>query len=643
MEKTMNYQPVMTEQEKEERRKAVRRSARRVHAKAEAVGIFYLLFTIILTVAVCLPLYTGTPMGDLWVANFWKPFLELKNIKGNVIPVVIPAAVSLLYAFILLSALVNFLGSLAQLGKLFKKTWTEADNYNRNRDAMVKLARKFKGTYSAMIVFGFIMHLIGGVTFTPWFYVAVLLGLIAHFWLGLVGGNVSRFVFVNTATGKRKEELKRPIGRFAPFMRNLLQIVIVASVMYFISRMNVMTNAWVFVQKNAFKEILDGPKFNAFLYGVWPLLQLLMCIWTLGMFKHAIGLNEYEFYGNGKQKGRKTFGWFAFMLLITAGGAFALTYIASTKRTWFEIPLGTLYIAALALAAIILELTTRRLPNMKRKAAKQESVASETTEATTQPVAAVAQTGYTPVYQPTPVPVSQEGYYVPLGCITQPAVFMQPNGTPVMVMPMVAGPAPAPVAPVAPAAQPTYQYTAMPQPAPMPSAPVATVAPASSYAGYTSGVAAETPAVSVQAVRTEAAYERPTSTLVREEETVPTMNGPVGGVSGVALTREQADAAAANNQRAASVKEKWVNMAGREVPGENSGFTGKDFLRLPKTEAVRLSEEDLAKPLPAKRWAVACPDCGTKLNVKEGAFAYRCPECGDVFRLNRVYRNKAEK
>jgi len=57
-------------------------------------------------------------------------------------------------------------------------------------------------------------------------------------------------------------------------------------------------------------------------------------------------------------------------------------------------------------------------------------------------------------------------------------------------------------------------------------------------------------------------------------------------------------------------------------------------------EADDLTEDDLSKPLPPKKWSVTCPDCATKLTVKEGAFAYRCPECGGVFQLRKIFRSK---
>ena len=60
-------------------------------------------------------------------------------------------------------------------------------------------------------------------------------------------------------------------------------------------------------------------------------------------------------------------------------------------------------------------------------------------------------------------------------------------------------------------------------------------------------------------------------------------------------------------------------------------------------EADDLTEDDLSKPLPPKKWSVTCPDCATKLTVKEGAFAYRCPECGGVFQLRKIFRSKQNR
>lgn len=581
---------------REERKEALRKRVKRVHAKAEAVGIVYLLATIILTAAVCLPLYAGTTVGNMWVVNFWKPFLEIGKIKNNIIPVALPIAVSVLYAFVLLTALINFFKTLGCLGKLFKTKWTDAENYNRNRSAMEKMAKNFFGTYRAMIIFGFIMHLIAGVTFTTWFYVAVVFGLILHFWLGLVGGNVSRFVFTDMPDGSRsKEEMKRPIGRFAPFMRNLVQIIIVALVMWFISQINMIPNALALVEKGALANIFKGPKFNIFYYGGLPVCHFLLCLFTLFMFNHAIGLSEYEFPARGKKaKGRKSFGWSAFFLFLVAGATFGLTYYASTRREWFEFCTGSFYIAVLALAAMILELSTRRLPNVKGKLPEP-----------------VKETEPAPAAAPA---VPANGYHIPLQCITQPAVFMQPNGQPIMVMPMMAGARPAPA--------PVYDYT--------------------TYDAYTAPNAAcysAAPSVAMQAVAEAAKKEEVGSTLQRPEDYEPKMNGPVGGTAAAPMTKEQADADAARNARGRQLANKWMDKA--QNPGfETEGFSGRDFLRLPKTEAVRLSKEDLEKPLPAKHWAVACPDCGKQLNVKEGSFAYRCPDCGEVFRINRVYKNK---
>ena len=70
---------------KENMKKAVsvKKRIAKTHSKAEFVGILYLIATAFLAVMAFLPLVYGTSVGSMWVKNFWKPFLELKNIKTS--------------------------------------------------------------------------------------------------------------------------------------------------------------------------------------------------------------------------------------------------------------------------------------------------------------------------------------------------------------------------------------------------------------------------------------------------------------------------------------------------------------------------------------------------------------------------------
>ena len=59
----------------------------------------------------------------------------------------------------------------------------------------------------------------------------------------------------------------------------------------------------------------------------------------------------------------------------------------------------------------------------------------------------------------------------------------------------------------------------------------------------------------------------------------------------------------------------------------------------PVTEEILPPIEDGApaiKDEDREKHDVVCPDCGKKLSVKDGAMAYRCPECGGVFQLQKT-------
>ncbi|MBS5024047.1 MAG: hypothetical protein KH054_12955, partial [Firmicutes bacterium] len=154
-----------------------------------------------------------------------------------------------IYAVMLLTLVINVIKSLSRLSRLFKKKASRVNGYNRNLLAMERMGKIFSGTYCVFIAFPFMIHLISGAGFSNLFYIAVAIGLIFHFWCGLVGGNVSWFT-----TGDTLEEEKRLVGRWAPFFRNLAQLVFVALIMYFISRTNLMLNALKWMEKGAFTE-----------------------------------------------------------------------------------------------------------------------------------------------------------------------------------------------------------------------------------------------------------------------------------------------------------------------------------------------------------------------------------------------------
>ena len=111
----------MKENIKETKPVSLKKRIARIHSKAEFVGMLYLIATIFLAAVAFFPMLYGTSVGDMWVKTFWKPFLELKNIKASPIAVSVNVFVALIYAVMLLTLVINVIKSLSRLSRLFKK------------------------------------------------------------------------------------------------------------------------------------------------------------------------------------------------------------------------------------------------------------------------------------------------------------------------------------------------------------------------------------------------------------------------------------------------------------------------------------------------------------------------------------------
>lgn len=355
----------------------------RARGKARFVGFLYLIATIFVAVMAFFPVLQGTSVGTMSVLNFWRAFLQMGSIGDSTSTVLVNVAVAGLYGILLLSVVINVIRLLSKYGKLSAGKRTNKAGYDwtvfLKTEAMEKMGKIFSGTYCIFIVFLFMIHLIAGASFTVLFYVTLLIGLIIHFWAGLVSANVGRFLDSDTEkelkshglSVKQKEKILKDYefeeqpkyGRIAPFFRNLAQVAFVGLIMYFISKVNVMMNALHWLEKGAWSNF-GSSKSALFLYGGIPLLQLLICIWTVVLLKHATAPTEFDRRGK-EGKGRKNFGIFSLFVLLTAAALFVLTYIASKKVSYIMPSMGTLYIAVVALAAVIEELFMCRLPNIR--------------------------------------------------------------------------------------------------------------------------------------------------------------------------------------------------------------------------------------------------------------------------------------
>ena len=232
---------------------------------------------------------------------------------------------------------------------------------------------------------------------------------------------------------------------------------------------------------------------------------------------------------------------------------------------------GSLYIAVLALAAIIEEFSLRNYPRLKDNVI----------------------INFEPDMEPIPVVVSEEGdaqsgYHVPISCISNPGVFMQPNGQPIMVMPMIAGPQ------------------------------------------------------KITLVSTVGNYENnaPATATPANDTNAESASASVKTIQGVGVSREELQKQALREMEIARITDKWLNMAKnppieKEEREDTENFSASNpFI----SEIVKLQEVTAVEPQGDQSWTVACPDCGASVQVQSGSFAYRCTACDCVFKI----RNKEE-
>ena len=393
-------------------------------------------------------------------------------------------------------------------------------------------------------------HLISDAVFSTLYYIAIAFGVILHIWLGLVDVNVSRF---EVEEGAKPVECRRIYGRVAPFFRNVAQLAFVGIIMYFIAETNVMLNALRVLQTNDIKWVFTSGETNLFLYAGVPGLQFLCCIWTLVMLCHAIRPTEFREKsgkdGEEKVLGRKIFGIFSLLLLITSGALFGLTAYAHTVVPSIVAATGTLYIAVVALACCIEELFTCGLPAVKAKAEEkvldEEKEAKEASRYTS--VLGDGSAPYAAEEGEEPIP-EQEGYHIPLQPITQPGVYMQPDGRPIMVMPMIAGPQYAPVP--AENGQPVYGYQG---------------AYANPYGQYWQN-GRPVNVNPYEAVQEEAPAEEPVVEKTEKKKSKKNKKEETALVSGENPVAQERSA------MERSLAEKWINKAGRPNDGPVYGY-----------------------------------------------------------------------
>lgn len=338
----------------------LKRRIAKAQGKAKFVGVLYLLGTLAISALCCLSLITvnGATLG---ATAFWKPFTNLKFSASAMKADMFPLLIAVFYGLMLLIMLSCVLKSLRSLKWLFKKKASKLYGFNRNAYAMDDLGRYFSRAFASALIFHLLIVIVaGGIKDASMLAYALLgIGLALHLFCGLVGGKVSLF----STDGELYEE-KREVGRFSVLVRNLIQMALTATAIYF------------FVGNNAIKGTIETAKTNGFtaLTKDTPsliifALQVLVAIWLIAMIGYATGNKEFD--PDGKETaGRKTYLWLCFFLLVTSCAWYAYGQMIAKMTIDNEVVI----LAGVAFVGFIMEILLRNFPKTKNKCVETDEV-----------------------------------------------------------------------------------------------------------------------------------------------------------------------------------------------------------------------------------------------------------------------------
>ncbi len=317
------------------------------------VGLFYLLGTIGLMVAVAiLPMFKG---GESYTAmKFYEAFLNMDLASTAGITQLVSAV---LYTVMLLVGLIGVIKALVKFKWLFKKKANQEHGFNRNAYAAMEMADAFAATFIAIVLNYFLIAFCNKVNeFEMLFAIVLGVGAVFHFIGCICGAKIS---FYDIHEGQLLEQT-RIVGRFAPFVRNLLQIAGVIAIMHFLLKIN--------TTMSAIHSLLgDGgvDMISAILIAV-----VIVCL--IPLVKHAFDNTEYNMDGY-EGAGMKTFRVFAFFVfLLAVGVALYDNFVVGN-----ELNTQLLIVAGIAFVSFLVEIIMRKRPKFPDEVEKKKAQADD--------------------------------------------------------------------------------------------------------------------------------------------------------------------------------------------------------------------------------------------------------------------------
>ncbi len=357
----------------------LKKRVRKIQGRAKFVGVLYLLGTIgLLAIAAVLPILSGTCIVDVNsaqfpVLTFYQPIADLfaggADAFANLTAVqIVDIIVVALFAIMLLVMIINVLRSLGKLGWLFKRRASYTNGFNRNMYAMDDMAKLYSSSLSALVVLNLFIFLFSGGTLgadgvesaiglTTNAYIALGAGLGIHFFCGLIGGTVTLFT-----TGDRIEEEVRENGLFVFFVRNLVQLVAVAAIVYFLLQESVLLAKVQELLKLLVEDKTPFAEIN-FMEYVLVGVELVAWLFIVVLIKHATAATEFNRDGMAGS-GMRNFAVFSFLTALVLAAEIVLPMLGiGVAEVATELNQNLLIATVVAFVAFLLDCIIKSRPH----------------------------------------------------------------------------------------------------------------------------------------------------------------------------------------------------------------------------------------------------------------------------------------
>ncbi len=342
--------------------------------RAIYVGLLYLLGIIALAGSVLLffPAMSVADKTSIRITEFYTLLSELELANAETWN---KGLVCLLCAVILIVVLYNLCRAIFKLKWLYKKSANQAYGFNRNVYAMLDLGKLFSSSFVVILVNYFLISIIcktpSEVFLAGDFLIILIIGIVIHFIGGFAGAKAR---FYDVEDGQVIEQV-RVVGRFAPLFRNLVQVVAVLAMMFYLVSVNTGAAIIAPLLDGSVTDVLGNPNATADALQA-ATNQMIICaaltagsVFLIPLAKHATAITEYNIDGV-EGKGMKTFRIFSLFAFL----AFIAAVAYDTFIVGSEMNMEMVIVAAIAFVMFVFELLMRKRPKYPEDRADVEKV-----------------------------------------------------------------------------------------------------------------------------------------------------------------------------------------------------------------------------------------------------------------------------